>query len=89
MIICELHPYALDPSPRMTCTVMLMPGEPGYLAAHADAEARIARGERQWYCELCGGLWRWTGECDHIGLWFWGMDSLAQGARPRDAGGKP
>lgn len=44
MSACELHPN----EPRL-----------GYLQAHADAEARMKRGERQVRCEQCG-LWVWS-----------------------------
>lgn len=37
----------------------------GYLQAHADAERRIKRGERQVFCKTCQ-KWRWPDElCEY------------------------
>ena len=36
-----------------------------YVRRALEAQRRIRRGERQLYCSMCGGLWRWPEECGH------------------------
>ena len=38
-----------------------------YVSRALEAQRRIRRGERQLYCSMCGGLWRWPEECSHSG----------------------
>lgn len=48
---------AADDSRQITeCQIPKLP----YLAAHADAEERLAKGERQLFCRTCA-RWKWEG----------------------------
>ena len=38
-----------------------------YVSRALEAARRIRRGERQLYCSMCGGKWRWPEECSHSG----------------------